>query len=121
MPSSTAGARRGLRDHPLGRVVILVALLLVAAIVARSCTGSNTNVSKDEAIEIAREVLVFEPDGVQVRFVRQGVPTQGFWYVSFYNGTARAPTIVQLVKIDADTGEIVDDGLKDEAAPEDDV
>jgi hypothetical protein len=114
MSSPNAGARRGLRDHPLGRVLILVTLLVVAGVVARSCTGSDTNVSKDEAIEIAREVLIFDAESVQVRFVRQGIPTQGFWYVSFYNGSARAPTIVQLVKIDADSGDVLDDGLKDE-------
>jgi len=115
MSSSDAGARRGLRDHPLGRVLILVTLLVVAALVARSCTGSENNLTKDEAVEIAREVLIFDAESEQVRFVRQGVPTQGFWYVSFYNGSARAPTLVQLVKIDAASGDIIDDGLKDEA------
>ncbi len=114
MSSSNAGARRGLRDHPLGRVLILVTLLVVAGVVARSCTGSENNVTKDEAIEIAREVLIFDAENVQVRFVRQGIPTQGFWYVSFYNGSAQAPTLVQLVKIDGVSGDIIDDGLKDD-------
>jgi len=112
MSSSDAGNRRGLRDRPLGRVLILVALLVVAAVVSRSCAGSDPTLSKDDAIAAARKVLVFEADSVQVRFVRQGLPPRPYWYVSFYDGKPIAPTRQQLVKVDAETGAIVDDGLR---------
>lgn len=70
------------------------------------------DVTKDEAIAIARTVAVIEPERIQVRFVRRGVPTShGFWAVSLYRGPETKPTVVQLVLIDGESGEIVDDGL----------
>jgi hypothetical protein len=66
--------------------------------------------TRDEAIESARAVLVFEPDGVQVRYVNQGLPPRGTWIVSFHNGPPQEPTAVQTVLVDAETGEIMDDG-----------
>lgn len=109
-PQSPAGSKRGLRDRPLGRVLILVAVLVVAGLAARSCAQSGRNVSPDEAIEAARQVALFEPDDVQVRFFRRGVPSEPFWGVSMYQGTATRPTLVQVVIVDAKTGDVVDDG-----------
>ncbi len=114
MPSSDADSRRGLRDHPLGRVLILVAVLLAAAVVARSCSGGDANLTKEEAVEIARTVLIFDAESVQVRFLRQGVSSRAYWLVSFYDGEARDPIRYQLVRVDAETGEITDDGLRDD-------
>jgi hypothetical protein len=91
--------------------VILVAVLAVAAVVARACTGDAGNISQDEAIERARAVAVFEPDEIQVRFLRRGVPPRGYWAVSMYRGTAERPTVTQAVLVDAETGDVVDDGL----------
>jgi hypothetical protein len=95
-------------------VLLLVTVLVVAGVSARSCANSNPELTKDQAVEIARGVLIFDAEHFQVRFVRQGLPTQGYWYVSFYDGSERAPTRVQLVQVDAETGEIVDDGLRDD-------
>ena len=101
-----------LRDRPLGRVLMLVLVLGAAALAARSCADTTPDVSKEAAIESAREIAAFEPESVQVRFVRRGVPSRGYWAVSLYQGPARQPTRVQLVVVDANTGDVVDDGLQ---------
>jgi hypothetical protein len=101
--------RRSLRDRPLGRIAMLVAVLVVAAAAARSCADTTPDVSQDEAVEIAMGVATFEPEDHQIRFLRQGVPSRGLWVVSLYQGDPRQPTKVQVVTIDSETGEIVDE------------
>lgn len=93
-------------------MLILVAVLAVAGVAARSCADSGRDVSSEEAIAIARDVAVFTPDEVQVRFFRRGVPSEPFWGVSMYQGTATQPTRVQVVIVDAKTGAVVDDGTE---------
>jgi hypothetical protein len=109
MPPSDAPSTRGLRDRPIGRLALLAVVLVLAALAARSC-GSDGTVSNERAAEVARSVQQFEPDEVQVRLFRRGVDADPLWAVSLYKGTARAPTRVQLVIVDARTGEIVEDG-----------
>jgi len=103
---------RPLRDRPLGRILMLILVLGAAALAARSCADSSPDVSKEAAIESAREIAAFEPEHVQVRFIRRGVPSHGYWAVSLYQGPAQQPTRVQLVVVDANTGDVVDDGLQ---------
>lgn len=113
-PSSTPAEpkrRRDLRDSTIGRIAILLVVLAVAGIAARSCAGAEERITKDEAIEIAESVALFEPDGVEVRFLRQGVQSRPTWLVSFYRGPVRNPTIAQTILVDADTGQITDDGV----------
>lgn len=99
---------RDLRDSWIFRVAVLVAVLLAAFGVARGCGSAGRNVSSDEAVEIARKSTDFEPDRVQVRFVQQGIPPHPFWAVSLYDVNARgSPTDVEIVLIDAETGDIV--------------
>lgn len=100
---------RGLRDRPLGRVTILLAVLLVALVVARSCGATETDVSKEQAIAIARGAVDFQPNNEMVRFVKRGLQSQGNWAVSLSNklpdGTLEKVTVVV---VDATTGEIVE-------------
>jgi hypothetical protein len=104
--------QRSLRDRPLGRIAMLAVVLGVAFVAARSCADSTPDVSKDEAIRIAEGVAAFSPHELQIRFVQQGAPSpRGIWAVSMYRGNPTRPTLVQLVQIDAETGEILDDGL----------
>jgi hypothetical protein len=77
---------------------------------ARACGGGDDALTQDEAVEAARAVLVFEPDGVLVRYVNRGLPPRGTWIVSFHNGPSQQPTAVQTVLVDGETGEITDDG-----------
>lgn len=110
-PTDAPPRRRDLRDGLAGRVAILAVVLVIALVSARACGGSGTEaLTQAEAVEAAREVLVFEPDGVQVRYVNQGIPPRGTWIVSFHDGPATAPTTVQTVLVDGETGEITDDG-----------
>jgi hypothetical protein len=109
--NATTPERKTFRDKPLGRIAILLTLLVLALLFARNCTGDADNVSQEAAIESARQVAVFEPDEVQVRFLRRGVPPRAFWAVSMYQGTATRPTRVQLVMVDATTGTVTDDGI----------
>jgi hypothetical protein len=109
--NATTPGRRAFRDRPLGRIAILLALLALALLFARNCTGDADNVSQQTAVETARSVAVFEPDQVQLRFLRRGIPPRAYWVVSMYQGTARRPTLVQVVLIDATTGDVADDGI----------
>jgi hypothetical protein len=109
-PSTTDGSSsaRGLRDHPLGRVAILLVVLALALLVARGC-GSSGEVSKDEAIEIARKELRFEPECVQIRFVRRGIQALPFWAVSLWTLDRKGEfDQISLVFVNAHTGAVAD-------------
>lgn len=106
---SAAPAKRGLRDRPLGRLALLAGVLVVAFALTKGCATSG-DITNEQAEDIAREVQAFEPDEVQVRFFRRGVNAHALWAVSLYQGTARRPTRVQVVVVDALTGDVVDDG-----------
>jgi Peptidase propeptide and YPEB domain len=109
MSSTDAEAKRALRDRPLGKVLAVLVVLFVAVVVARSCGSSHGEISQEEAIEIAREEISYEPDEIQVRNVAQGVPKQRrIWAVSLYVGDRTAPEKVTVVEIDAETGEVTE-------------
>jgi hypothetical protein len=59
-----------------------VVVLAVAFLASRSCAESGGRISQDEAVDIATEQVDFEPNRVQVRFFRSGIPSTGFWAVS---------------------------------------
>jgi hypothetical protein len=101
------GTRRGLRDRPLGKIAILLAVLLTALLVARSCGSSQPQVTQDEAVEIARDAIDFEPTRVQVRNVPRSLQGQRSWAVSLYTGTATNPLRCRLVEVDARSGRVV--------------
>ncbi len=105
MPTD-AGTSRALRDRPVGRVLLFAAVLLAALLAARSCGSSDAAVSKEKAIEIARQQISYEPDGIQVKNVPQGVPARRIWAVSLYQGSFTDPTRVTVVEVDAETGEV---------------
>jgi hypothetical protein len=104
---SGGGTARGLRDSPLGKVAILVAILLVAFLASRSCASATGDIDQDEAIAIAKGQVDFEPEQVNVRFFRQGVPSRPFWAVSLTDrdesGAVERRT---LIVVSAATGEV---------------
>jgi peptidase YpeB-like protein len=110
MPSTDAGPKLALRDRPLGKALALLAVLAAAFLVARSCGSSEGAISQEEALEIARAEISFEPDGVQVRSVPRGIPQRRVWAVSLYTGAATAPERVTIVQIDSETGEVLEVG-----------
>jgi hypothetical protein len=80
--STDAGTKRGLRDRPLGKIALLLGVLAVALVVARGCAGAGSEIPKEDAIEIARREVDYEPDRTQVRLVRRGFQSRPFWAVS---------------------------------------
>ena len=102
-----AGTRRGLRDSLAGKVALLLAVLFVAFIVARTCGSSSPDVSQEEAIEIARDQIDFEAEEVQIRNVPRGIEGQRSWMVSLYNGEPINPEECRLVEVDAQGGEVL--------------
>ena len=105
-PSTAAGSGRGFRDRPLGRVAILVVVLVVAFLVARTCGSTRPAVSAKEAVEIARERIDFDAPNVQIRNVPRGFERRA-WIVSLYTGSPTNPGRCNQVEIDAESGEVV--------------
>lgn len=83
----------------------MLALLAFTLLVAKACSNED-RIGQDEAVAIAeKQLTAFEPDDVQVRFLRQGIPSRGYWAVSFYTlDKAGNPLRVRLVLVDAETG-----------------
>jgi hypothetical protein len=85
---------------------MLAAVLLIAFFAARTCASNETEVDQDEAVEIARNQVDFEPEKVIVRFVQQGLGSGKAWAVSL--STENAAGIRQdcaTVLVDGETGE----------------
>ena len=86
---------------------MLVGVLLIAVFAAKTCASRDTEVSSEEATEIAREAISFEPDQVMVRFVPRGVQSRPYWAVSLStvapDGTLDRVTVVV---VNAETGRI---------------
>jgi hypothetical protein len=100
-------AARDIRDRPLFRIALLVAVLLVAFAVTKSCARQQNDVSQDEAVAIAREQIDFEPDRHQIRYLPQGVPPVYYWAVNFQQLNDNGNVVrTEVVLVNADTGEI---------------
>ncbi len=109
MPSTTAEARRGLRDSAWGRAALLVAVLLAAAVVARSCGSRDTPVSKEDAVAIARKEVDYRPTRVMTRFVPRGFQSRPAWAVSLgIPDSAGGFSRLAVVVVDAKTGQVVE-------------
>ena len=109
MPTDV-GKRRDLRDSPLGKALLLLGVLAVAFVVGtRGCGSRDTDVSKEEAVEIARGEIDYEPDRVMTRFVPRGIQSRPSWAVSL--ATLREDgsfARVTVVLVDGRTGDVVD-------------
>ena len=85
----------------LGAVVVLALIALSGFFSAES----QTDLDKDEAVELATDQVDFEPGQVAVRLVRQGVGLDPVWAVSLSEpGTDN----VVVVRVDAVTGEVIE-------------
>jgi hypothetical protein len=103
-PSTDAARSRDLRDRPLGRLVLIGAVLVIAFLSVRACQPSD-GVSSTRAVELARAAASFEPDRTQVRLVQQGIPPRAFWAVSLYDVSQDGrPTKVEVYLVDRKTG-----------------
>jgi hypothetical protein len=112
-PGTWVQGRRARLRPTRGRILVLIALVALAAIVARSCQQSQIRVSEAEAIAIAKRQIDFEPKSTQIRLLRQGLNRKPFWFVSMSDpvGSAIHPkgyTRLAVVEIDANTGKVED-------------
>jgi hypothetical protein len=92
----------------LGRVAILLAVLVVAFLVSKSCGSSGDRIGQDRAVEIAIGELDFEPECKQIRFVRRGIQGASYWAVSLWTLDAAGRfDRVTLVLVNARTGDVL--------------
>jgi peptidase YpeB-like protein len=91
--------------------VLVIALVLAAAFVfAQTCQKDQVRVSEEQAIQIARDQVSFEPERTQIRMLRQGLNSKPFWIVSLSipgetEGTFRR---IAVVRVDANNGKVED-------------
>jgi hypothetical protein len=94
---------------PLGKLAVVAGLLLAIFLVSRGCQSQGIDLTKDEAIAIAREQVDFEPDLEVVRFLRRGIRFKPYWAVSLSRRNAEGErTDVTVVVVDAATGAVVE-------------
>jgi hypothetical protein len=88
---------------------MLVAILVAALLVARTCGETAAEVTTDEAVEIATAEVDFEPTSHQIRLIKRGLQSQEIWLVGLErrdeNGVITDATSVL---VDADTGEVIE-------------
>jgi hypothetical protein len=85
---------------------MLLAVFLLAFIALQTCAARDDEVSFEEAEEIARDEIDFEPDKVLVRGVQRGLDAHLFWAVSLSKENAQGVREeCATVLVDAETGE----------------
>lgn len=91
-------------------VIVLGSILLVLAASGILRADRGLEVSSEEAIAIAREVVDFEPETVQVRLIRQGVGLRPVWGVSLSvpdPASRNSYLHLMTVEVDAIHGEVL--------------
>jgi hypothetical protein len=80
-------------------------VLLLALAVSRGCASTADQISKEDAVAIAKREIAYQPDRTQVRFLRRGVPkSRAYWAVSLSTVDSRGQLDrVTVVVIDART------------------
>ena len=91
------------------RLGLIVGLLALTFVAARSCQQSQIRVTKEQAITRAEERVPFEPTDVQVRMLRQGLASRPIWIVSLSvprEGTTQVFDELAVVRVNANTGKV---------------
>jgi predicted small secreted protein len=87
---------------------MLAAILVAALIIARTCGEASADVSKEQAVEIAKERVDFEPTDYQVRLIKQGVQSREVWLVGLERSTNEGELVnATSVLVDANTGDVI--------------
>jgi hypothetical protein len=90
------------------RVAFMVALLALGLVLTRVLGRTDTKVSKDDAIAVARPKVDFKPQGYNIRLVRQGIPPRPVWAVSFWIRKAGGGfSRITIVLVDANSGRVM--------------
>jgi peptidase YpeB-like protein len=85
-------------------------VLVAAFVFAQTCQKDQVRVSKEQAIETARDQVSFEPERTQIRLLRQGINSKPFWIVSLSIPGEREDTFrrIAVVRVDANSGKVED-------------
>ena len=87
----------------------MVGLLVLGVVLIRVLGRGSPEISKQEAIAIARPRIDFKPQDYQIRFIRRGIPPHGFWVVSFFiRKQAGGYKRVTVVLVDASSGKVAE-------------
>lgn len=94
------------------KALLLLAILLgVLAGTGRLQASSGIEIERDQAVEIARSELDFQPERADARIVRQGFVLRPVWAVSFSvptpDGDQNDFDRLLIVEVDAISGEIL--------------
>jgi hypothetical protein len=86
----------------------MVALLALGLVLTRVLGRTDTKVSKDDAIAVARPKIDFKPQGHNIRLVRQGIPPRPVWAISFWIRKAGGGfSRITIVLVDANNGRVM--------------
>ena len=115
-----AASRRRRPPQPTWlKVGLVVGLLLITFVAARSCQQSQIRITQDQAIATAEQRIPFEPTSVQVRMLRQGLTSQPVWVVSLSvprEGTnAQVFDELAVVRVNANNGKVLDTRIQRDA------
>jgi hypothetical protein len=83
-------------------------VLVAAFVFAQTCQKDQVRVSKEQAIETARDQVSFTPERTQIRLLRQGINSKPMWIVSLTVAGKTDDTFdrIALVRVDANSGEV---------------
>jgi hypothetical protein len=92
------------------RVAVIVAVLALAFVVARSCQQAQVRLTKEQAIERAEQQVDFTPTRTAVRLLRQGLSSKPFWIVSLSipRREGKGYRRLAVVRIDANSGKVAE-------------
>jgi hypothetical protein len=89
---------------------VVGAVLVLTVVVSRTCASSDIELSQDDAVAQATELVDFVPEDTQVRLLRQGIDRHPFWIISLSTPTPDGQAYAELavIRIDAESGEVVE-------------
>jgi hypothetical protein len=110
MPTTTDETpKRAFSDTAWGKAALLLGVLVLAVIAARSCASRDTPITQEDAREIARKEVDFTPDQELTRFVPRGFQSRPTWAVSFYQrDEAGVVERTVIVVVDANDGHVIE-------------
>jgi hypothetical protein len=104
---TVAGTAQALKERPIGRILVLVGVVILAFLVSRSCQRSYVRITSDQAVAIGEREIDFRPEGHTIRLVQRGIPPKRYWAVSYWirdgKGGYRKLTVVL---VDGNTGKV---------------
>jgi hypothetical protein len=87
----------------------MAGLLVLGLVLTRGLGLTGHDVSRNDAVKIARSRVDFTPQGYNIRFVRRGIPPRPFWVVSFLIRIADGGySRITVVLVDANTGRVTE-------------